>query len=443
MANAAMQLLFPPQVCEGPPFLWGYLTTHAMVPLCWQSAFCQLAASSSVMTHASADAPKLAAHMLRVMTSLARHDHQCMTAAVASLSHAPGQDSTPCMATPPTPPLPSLHRHMLLKSPRLWTSVEQVTVPGVLEPLPDVEAAAFGNADHLGTALVRMSDSQQRVGSDVTAAMLAVAGRSSATDEVVEEQLKLLVLVAAGAATAHGRSRLLWLLRTSLLGAVMACAAPHQVDADAEGTTATVDEQAATSAALLPGLQLLQPLLQCDGARVWMDDTMGQRMLNGVLWCTVRQAELLMHRARRRAPCEAEAATACTVRQCAARVLYVATLSNAPAVSMALVSSGAIAPLLRSVDADLRASAGDGTDADDSPTLQTAVDVLTVLRLVLLGEHSQPCKPVLDTLLSSPALVRSCMHVAALTRQLPSQPVMQVLGDTFTTLVIPVDRQQV
>jgi hypothetical protein len=203
-----------------------------------------------------------------------------------------------------------------------------------------------------------------------------------------------------------------------------------------------VDEEGATSAALLPGLQLLQPLLQCDAARVWMDDTVGQRMLNGVVWCTVRQGELLMHRAGRRAPCEAEAATASTVRQCAARVLYVATLSNAPAVSTALVTSGAIAPLLRSVDADLRASAGDGTDADESPTLQTAVDVLTVLRLVLLGEHSQPSKPVLDTLLSSPALVRSCMHVAALTRLLPSQPVMQVLGDTFTTLVIPVDQQQ-
>lgn len=402
------------------------------------------------MEHASAEARQLAAHMLHVMTSLARHDHQCMTAAVASLSHAPGEDSTACVATPPTPPLPSLHRHKLLKSPRLWTSMEEVTVPGVLEPLPEVEAAACGSADHLGTALVRMADSQQRVGADVKAATVAVAGRACAADEQVErvvscdelvaEQLKLLVLVAAGAATAHARSRLLWLLRTPLLRAVMACAAPHQLDADAEGTAATVEERVTTSAALLPGLQLLQPLLQCDAARVWMDDTVGQRMLNGVLWCTVRHGELLMHTAGRRAPCEADTVTACTVRQCAARVLYVATLSNAPAVSTALVSSGAIAPLLRSVDADLRASAGDGTDADDSPALQTAVDVLTALRLVLLGEHSHPCKPLLDTLLSSPALVRSCMHVAALTRQLPSQPVMQVLGDTFTALVIPMDR---
>jgi hypothetical protein len=70
---------------------------------------------------------------------------------------------------------------------------------------------------------------------------------------------------------------------------------------------------------------------------------------------------------------------------------------------------------------------------------QAAVDVLTVLRLLLLAEHPEASKPVLDTLLSSPALVRSCMHVAALTRLHPSQPVMAVLGETLTALVIPAD----
>jgi hypothetical protein len=59
-----------------------------------------------------------------------------------------------------------------------------------------------------------------------------------------------------------------------------------------------------------------------------------------------------------------------TLTQAAARALFVATLGNAAAVGSSLVASGALAPLLRSVDADLRGGESQLLHADDGTALQ-------------------------------------------------------------------------